>query len=464
MEDALHRPGPHGAQTGGLRCLLYIYSMTSLSDSLSRLYSLHTAGIKLGLDTERALLALLGNPERALRVVHVAGTNGKGSVCSMLEAVLRRSGLKTGLYTSPHLIRFNERIRINGQCIADEALAELIGRVDQATQALAAKPGGPQITFFEFTTALAFECLRRENVDIAVLEVGLGGRLDATNVINPLVSVITSISLEHTEYLGKDLKAVATEKAGIIKPGAPVVVGALPEEVLSVIQRVARDRGTRLVQARELVSVTRQSQNLDGQRVKLESASASYGRLCCPLLGRHQLENLSVTVAALEILRDEFGFPVTERSLKEGLERVRWPGRAQVLSREPLTILDGAHNPEGARILKQVLDELAASQPVGLVTGLCADKDLAGFLRELKGPIRRGWAVPLKTERSLPPEAIAEKAQVLGCPITTASVPEALSQAAAWAKANNAVVCIAGSLYLVGEVLELRGETERLFD
>lgn len=436
----------------------------TVTESLARLYRLHAAGIKLGLDTERELLALLENPERALRVVHVAGTNGKGSVCSMLEAVLRRSGLKTGLYTSPHLIRFNERIRINGQCIADETLAELIARVDQAAQALAAKPEGPQITFFEFTTALAFECLRREQVDIAVLEVGLGGRLDATNVINPLVSVITGISLEHTEYLGKDLEAIAAEKAGIIKPGAPVVVGALPQEALPIIQRTARERATRLVQARELVSVTRQSQNLDGQRVKLESASASYGQLCCPLLGRHQLENLAVAVAVLEILRDEFGLPVTERSLKEGLERVRWPGRAQVLSKEPLTILDGAHNPEGARILNQVLHELVPRQPVGLVAGLCADKDLDGFFRALKGTIKRGWAVPLKTERSLPPEVIAEKAQVLGCPITTASVAEACSQAAAWAKANNAVVCIAGSLYLVGEVLELRGETERLFD
>ncbi|MFH1029579.1 MAG: folylpolyglutamate synthase/dihydrofolate synthase family protein, partial [Pseudomonadota bacterium] len=416
------------------------------------------------LETERALLERLGHPERDLKIVHVAGTNGKGSVCSMLEAVLRRSGLKTGLYTSPHLIRFNERIRINGRCISDEALASLIPRVDEHAKGAATRPGGQEVTFFEFTTALAFECFKREQVDIVVLETGMGGRLDATNVISPLISVITGISLEHTDYLGKDLPGIAAEKGGIIKPGRPVIIGTMDEESLSVIQRLAQERQARLIQARDVISVKRKSQKLDGQQVSLESDSTSYGGLCCPLLGRHQLENMGIAVAALEVLRDECGLPITNQAVKDGLAQVRWPGRCQVLSKDPVTILDGAHNPEGACILSQVLHELVKGQPVGLVTGMCADKDLNGFLRALAGKIRRGWAVPLRTERSLPPAAIAAQAHVLGCPVSIASVPDALREASAWAVANHGVVCIAGSLYLAGEVLELRGDTERLFD
>ncbi|MFH1476975.1 MAG: folylpolyglutamate synthase/dihydrofolate synthase family protein [Verrucomicrobiota bacterium] len=436
----------------------------TLFDSLARLYRLHAAGIKFGLETERTLLERLGHPEQGLAIIHVAGTNGKGSVCSMLEAVLRRTGLKTGLYTSPHLIRFNERIRINGRCISDETLASLIPQVDEQAKHTAARPGGQEVTFFEFTTALAFECFKREQVNIVVLETGMGGRLDATNVITPLISVITGVSLEHTDYLGKDLPGIAAEKGGIIKPGRPVVIGPLAEEALPVIQRLAQERQARLIQARDVVSVKRKSQNLDGQQVGIESDGTSYGNLRCPLIGRHQLENMGVAVAVLEILRDECGLPVEIQAVKEGLEMVRWPGRCQVLSKAPVTILDGAHNPEGAHILSQVLHELVKGQPVGLVAGMCGDKDLDGFLRALAGRIRRVWAVPLRTERSLPPGTIAARAKVAGCPATTASVPDALREASAWAEANRGVVCIAGSLYLAGEVLELRGETERLFD
>ncbi|MDP2989144.1 MAG: folylpolyglutamate synthase/dihydrofolate synthase family protein [Kiritimatiellota bacterium] len=436
----------------------------TVTESLSRLYRLHAAGIKFGLETERALLERLGHPEQGLGIIHVAGTNGKGSVCSMLEAVLRRSGLKTGLYTSPHLIRFNERIRINGRCISDETLAALIPRVDEQAQATVARPGGQEVTFFEFATALAFECFQQEHVDIVVLETGMGGRLDATNVITPLISVITGVSLEHTDYLGKDLPSIAAEKGGIIKPGRPVVIGPLAEETLPVIQRLAQERQARLIQARDVVSVKRKSQNLDGQQVSVESDSTSYGSLRCPLIGRHQLENMGIAVAALEVLRDECGLKVVPQAVKEGLEQIKWPGRCQVLSKEPVTILDGAHNPEGAHILSQVLHELVKGQPEGLVAGLCADKDLDGFLRALVGRIRRVWAVPLRTERSLPPGTIAAWAEVAGCPVTTASVPDALREASAWAAANRGAVCIAGSLYLAGEVLELSGQTESLFD
>ncbi len=439
--------------------------MTSdLTDAISRLYRLHAAGIKFGLETERALLERLGHPEQGLAIIHVAGTNGKGSVCSMLEAALRRAGLKTGLYTSPHLIRFNERIRINGQCIADEALAALIALVDGHAQEMTARSGAQAITFFEFTTALAFEYFKREQVDIVVLETGMGGRLDATNVIAPLISVITGVSLEHTDYLGNDLQSIAAEKGGIIKPGRPVVIGPLAEEALPVIQRLAQERQARLIQARDVISVKRKLQNLDGQHVSVESDNTSYGSLRCPLIGRHQLENIGVSVAVLEILRDECGLPVGPQAVKEGLELVRWPGRCQVLSKEPATILDGAHNPDGARILSHVLHELAKNQPVGLVVGLCADKDCEGFLRALVGKIRQAWVVPLRTERSLPPAVMAAKAQVLGCPVINASVPDALRAASAWAVVNRGVVCIAGSLYLAGEVLELSGRAESLFE
>ncbi len=434
----------------------------SLSDALERLYRQHTDGIKFGLDTERAILARLGDPQAALACVHVAGTNGKGSVCSLLESVLRAAGLRTGLYTSPHLVRFHERFRMAGQPIPDADLAAWLARVEAAAQAAAGEPGGRPATFFEVATALAFAWFRDRAADLVVLETGMGGRLDATNVVRPLLAVITGISLDHTDHLGRDRAAIAAEKAGIIKPGRPVIVGPLDPESRPVIERVARERDAPLLSAADLVTVRRRRQTLDGQRVAVSSGTTDYGTLTCPLLGRHQLDNLAVAVAAIEVLRDRVGLTIPEAAVAQGVATVSWPARCQVLERHPLTLLDGAHNPEGAVSLAGVLRDLAERRPVALVVGLCADKDADGFLKALGGRIAHAWAVPLRSARGLAPALLAAKAGLLGCPIAAmASVPAALDAAIAWAGARDGVVCIAGSLYLAGEVLEARGAAGR---
>ncbi len=432
----------------------------SLTDTLARLYRLQASGIKFGLETTSNILARLGNPEQGLQCIHVAGTNGKGSVCAMLDAVLRAAGLKTALYSSPHLLRFNERIRVNGQCIADAELSALIRRVETCARDTAAQPGGREVTFFEFTTALAFEYFHRQGAEIVVLETGMGGRLDATNVITPLISVITGISLEHTAFLGPDLPSIAREKGGIIKPGIPVIVGPMPDAALAEIRRLALEKRARLVQAEQAVSVRRLSHNLAGQKLKIESTSATYGALTLPLAGAYQVGNTAIAMATLEELAAQSGLELPERAVKAGLASVRWPGRFQVLAQDPPLIIDGAHNPSGAEALAQSLRELLPEQPLGLVLGICADKDLDRFLAPFDGLVKRCWAVPIKSERSRPPAEIAAMAECLGWPVATATLARALETAMVWAKQNRGTVCVTGSLFLAGEALEIKLGTD----
>ena len=426
----------------------------ALSAKLERLYDRQSAGIKFGLETVQALLASMGNPERAFAAVHVAGTNGKGSVCAMLEAILRTSGLRTGIYTSPHLVRFNERIRVDGRCIGDAELAELFSEIERRDQDLAARPGGRANTFFEFTTALAFEYFHRREVPVAVVETGLGGRLDATNVVLPVLSVITPIGIEHTQYLGKDLASIATEKGGIIKPGRPVVCAGMEPEALAVLRRIAQEQGSRLVVADDAVSVRRLSQDARGQKVRIESAGADLGTVRLPLLGRHQLANCVTAIAAVEEFGAATGVTVPPDSIKAGLEHTVWPGRLQVLAEEPLTILDGGHNPSAAAALADALRELAGRRPLGLVVGMCTDKDAFGFLRAFSRNVKRCWCVPLRTERGMVPGNLARLAGGLGWKATEGALDVALQEAQEWARTNGGAVCIAGSLFLVGEVLE----------
>ena len=435
--------------------------MKDLARSLERLYALRTLGIKPGLDAERALLERLGNPHLGFAALHVAGTNGKGSVCAMLDQVLRTTGLTIGLYTSPHLVRFNERIQVNGTCITDAELAELFDFLEPHAAAVAAGAGGRETTFFEFTTALAFEHFRRRGVRLAVVETGMGGRLDATNVVTPLLAVITRIGLEHTQYLGPTLAAIAGEKAGIVKPGRPVVCGATPEEAQAVIRAAARERDAAFVDAAAAVTVRRVAQDLAGQKLAISSAAADYGRVALPLLGRHQLENVAAVIAALETLATVSPLRLAPEAVRQGLAQVRWPGRLEVLARDPPVILDGAHNPDGARGLAAALKELFKRQPLGLVWGMCDDKDAAGFAAALGDRVKQCWAVPLQTERGLAPAKLAALARARGWPVQEASVPAALAAASAWATANRGAACIAGSLFLAGEVLALRGSHEK---
>ena len=425
---------------------------SSLSAALTSLYSRSAHNIKLGLDLETELLEKMGNPHLRMPHVHVAGTNGKGSVCAMIESVLRAAGYRTGLYTSPHLVRFNERIRVEARCISDEELAELYLEIERREAQLARQP-----TFFEFTTAMAFEHFKRRQIEVSVLETGLGGRLDATNVVMPLVSVITRIDIEHTRYLGKTLEEIAREKSGIIKPGRAVICGAMPDEAREVIRSVAREREAKLILVEEAVSVRRASQSLRGQKLKIDTASSGYGSVLLPLIGHHQVENAAVAVAALEYLNDASPFVIDEAAMKRGLEGVRWPGRCQVLSEEPLVVLDVAHNPNGAEALASSLKEILKGRELGLVFGILSDKDCRGVLKPFAGLAKRCWAVRIENERGMPMADLLDCVRGAGIPVEEAPLGKALADSKAWARANGAAVCIAGSLYLAGDVLRTEG-------
>ena len=423
-----------------------------LQVGLDRLFKRHRFGIKMGLDIEPAILELLGNPERAFPVIHIAGTNGKGSTSAIISSVLIKAGYKVGLYTSPHLVSFNERFQVDAVSITDAELLELVRQIESVASEVAVTVG-QEPTFFECATAMAFEHFKRNKVDIAVIETGMGGRLDATNVVAPLVSVITRISLEHTEYLGDNLAAIAFEKAGIIKQERPVVIGAMDEEALDVIKRTAKERGSLCLNSVEHASIRSKSTDLTGQKVTIDTNSYSYGTVKFPLLGKFQLENLATAISVIDTLRDTIQIKVSEEAVKGGVASTIWPGRCQVIKSDPPVILDGAHNPDAAKALADVLKDNAAGRSVGLIVGMCGDKDPQQFLQYLSRITSELWIVPIDNERNMPTELVLNAATAVGLPATTAPLSKAMQQAESWAKAENGIVCITGSLFLVGEVL-----------
>ncbi len=427
-----------------------------LLETLDRLYRLRASDIKFGLETTTAILNRLDNPEQGRKFIHVAGTNGKGSVCAMIESVLRAAGLRTGLYTSPHLVRFNERIRVSGRCISDDELAVIIHRVEDAAADAAQEPGGRAPTFFELTTAMAFEHFKKEGVDIAVMETGMGGRLDATNVLAPLVTVITSIGLEHTAWLGTDIPSIAREKCGIIKRGRPVITGNLPPDAIAVARDIAMERGARLIEAADALSVQLLSQSPAGTKLRMESASASYGTITIPLPGSKTPENAAVAVAALESLSDTCALDLSPDIIRKGLQQVFWPGRFQLVSPAPPVIIDGSHNPEAAEALARSMEDLFPRMPIGLVIGMACDKNIAGFIHPFSSVVKKCWAVPIRSDRSLPPEIVANKSKAIGWDTKQTTVRIAVEEASSWARAEGGVVCITGSLFLAGETLELQ--------
>ncbi len=425
-----------------------------LDAKLTYLYS-RTGGstVKLGLDTTQALLRAMQVDPLKLPCVHVAGTNGKGSVSAMIESVLRVAGLRTALYTSPHLIRFNERIRVRGETIPDKELIRLLNEVEQADQAQAAEAGGRVGTFFELTTAVAFKWFLEQQVQLAVMETGMGGRLDSTNVVVPLVSVITEIGMEHKSFLGDTLEKIAGEKAGIIKPGRPVVTGRQRAAVARVIEEKAQAVGAPLLRADERVSVKRLSQDLDGQVFSIETADGPWAPVRLPLLGDFQLANCALAITALEWLRDNLNLPLTEDLIRAGLEQTRWPGRCQVVSRDPVFLVDVAHNPDAAQALAAFLKKFRGDKPVALICGMLSDKDAEGFFRLLKPVVDACVLVPLDSERSMPLEKLMAAAKAAKLPAAEGLLPAAVKNAKKWAKKNNGIVVAAGSLYLASAVL-----------
>jgi dihydrofolate synthase/folylpolyglutamate synthase len=412
-------------------------------DSLRKLYGLRRFGIKLGLDTIRTLLAGLNDPQNRFRSIHLAGSNGKGSVASALATILAGAGFRVGLYTSPHLVRFNERFCVNGRPVSDEALLS-------AYHAVAAVPAGDRSpTFFEFATAMAFHLFAEAEVDWAVIETGMGGRLDATNVLSPALSVITNISLEHAAYLGDTLEQIAAEKGGILKPGVPAVTGVREEPARGVLGEIARERSSPLFvlgtdfQAIPEAEETFLYEGLDGRWEAMRTG----------LAGGFQVDNAALTLAACELLVRE-GVDLPQHAVRTGLAKNRWPGRLEVVAEHPRILLDGAHNLAAARLLAAYLDSLREESPVTLVVGILDDKPHREMLAALLPVCQRIIFTQARNERALPAETLREAAEGRGIELAVnPDVGEALAAARASVSPSE-TICVAGSLYVVGEAKE----------
>ncbi|MGH7795079.1 MAG: bifunctional folylpolyglutamate synthase/dihydrofolate synthase [Candidatus Binatia bacterium] len=414
--------------------------MASYSETLDRIYNLRGGIIDLRLDRMERALALFGQPHEAFPSIHIAGTNGKGSTAAMLHRILSDGGYRTALYTSPHLVSFTERIRIDGEEIAAQDVVAIAGEIWRETAA-----ADVALTFFEFITVMALVYFARRRVDIAVVEVGLGGRLDATNVVTPLVSVITTVAKDHEAYLGPDEFSIAREKGGIIKPGVPLACGKLSAEVADLLREIARQRqspGYSL--GREFSFSLKPDGLFDYRGIKQHFFNLELG-----LPGRHQRANAAVALAALELVRERF--PVAEGTLREGLRQVRWPGRLEVMRERPTVILDGAHNPEGIKALVEELNDLRQGRKIKLLFATMADKEWGLMLRALARAVNEITFTRVNMERSADPEILAAKLSEPIAHRVIADSRHALRTLLDEADERDLIV-VAGSLYLLGEV------------
>jgi dihydrofolate synthase/folylpolyglutamate synthase len=422
------------------------------SAALQELYGLERFGIKLGLDNIRTLLSLVGNPHEGLRAVHVTGTNGKGSVCAYVASALQKAGYRTGLYTSPHLVRFNERIQVDGVPIPDEDLLRLWDDIQPAMKQMDGERAVNRPTFFEVTTAMAFEYFRKRNVEVAAVEVGMGGRFDATNVIDSRVAVVGRVGLEHTEHLGRTVDRIAREKAGIIKSSSRAVT--VDQEALPVIDSRCREIAVPLTVVGRDVTTERISQSLSGQEVRVHGGFGSL-EIRTPLVGSFQVENMGLAVAALVELR-KAGIEVPDTAIASGIAATRWPARFQAVRASPLVIVDGAHNGPAAAALAAAYAELFPSRKCILVTGILADKDLASIASSL-GPLAKlVVACRPKSHRAYHAEEVASAFRRYAPSEVVPMVAEAVDRGIAVASADD-IVLITGSIYTAGEALEHLG-------
>lgn len=416
---------------------------------LERLFSLHRFGIRPGLERVSTLAALLGNPERNYPIIHVAGTNGKGSVCSMLAAIFASAGYRVGLYTSPHIRRFNERIKINGIEIGNEDIARIISP-------LLAEAEKEHTTFFEITTVAAFRYFAEQNVDIAIIETGMGGRLDATNIVVPIASAITSIDLDHTEYLGNTLELIAAEKADIIKRNAPVIVGEPRRELWEIFEETARERLAQAIWAAKQYTVKPlKFYNDFSMMVRMEMPDGHMlDNVECGLVGPAQVLNIATAVATVAAVAPRF--TVDESALREGLRNVKrlagLAGRVELVHHNPPLILDVGHNPACMRNLAKTLGDCGyAETRWQTVFGVMADKDISEMLATLKAFTVRLIAAAPNYMRAMPATELAERARSAGFPevVEAGSVADAVRIALD----TGAPTLIAGSFYLADEAL-----------
>lgn len=396
------------------------------------------------------LLERLGNPQRKYRTLHVAGTKGKGSTCAFAASILQEAGYRTGLYTSPHLVEFRERIQVDGRPVSQEGFADLVERVCRAVE--------PELTTFEVVTACAFLYFALRSVKIAVVEVGLGGRLDATNVLLPEVTAITPIGLDHLSKLGHTLREIAGEKSGILKTGRPVVIGRQNPEALGVIEQAASACGAAIHRLEEEVLAQELQPTADGTTVSLNTPVARYRDLWIPLLGRHQVDNAAAAIRMLELLSErERNLSVDPDAVRRGLSQTSWPGRCQLIRADAAWLLDGAQSADSARALRQTAEELFPGRRVVLLIGVSMDKDLLGMARAWVGWPDQVIFTRADNPRAEPLRRLKEMFGGLSphsAPELCRNVEEAVRRAEALAAREDLVV-VTGSFFVVGQALEV---------
>ena len=411
-------------------------------EAVEYIHSITWMGSKPGLERTRELLERMGDPQKQLKFIHIAGTNGKGSTAAMSASILQQAGYRVGLFTSPCIFKFNERIQINGEHISDEDLAEVTGFVKPLAAAMDDHP-----TEFELVSCIGFEYFKRKGCDIVVLEVGMGGALDSTNVIDvPEVAVITNIGLDHTDFLGNTLGEIATTKAGIFKEGGSAVVYPSDPEVVSVLETLCAQRhmDLKVVDFDRLTSV---SHRLEGQTFHCGQRRD----LFLPLLGAHQLKNAAVVLQIIDTLIEK-GWQITEEQLRQGLARVSWPGRFDIVGRDPLFIIDGGHNPQCIEALVGNIRDYLEGRRVIALTGVLADKDYGEMFRPVMGLVEQFVCITPPSPRKLEATALAEHLQKAGCTATPCqTIAEGVKKAIALAGADGMVLCF-GSLYSIADI------------
>lgn len=421
------------------------------SQALEYIHSVNWQFCKPGLERVQRLCHALGDPQKSLRFIHVAGTNGKGSFCAMTDSILREAGYKVGLFTSPYIVEFNERMRIDGENISGGELVELVEEIKPITDEMEDKP-----TEFELITAIAFLYFARHKCDVVVLECGLGGRLDATNIIDsPILSVITGIALDHTSILGDTVEKIAAEKAGIIKKDVPVLWCGKDGGAEQVIASKAAEVGAEMLLSRH--------DALDIRKMTLDGTVFDFGTLKdlhLSLLGTYQPHNATNVLSAIEILQNQ-GFDISEEAIRAGLEKVRWRARFEIIGNDPLIIADGGHNPEGIDAAVKGIERYFTDSKVGIITGVMADKDYLYMATRISSVAAKVFCLTPDNPRALDAKEYAKVFESLGIEaIPCNSIEDAVAQAVAWAKETKLPIVSLGSLYMYGDVCRALEKTK----
>ncbi len=419
-------------------------------EALNYIHGTYKFGKKIGLTNIRDLLQRMGNPEKQLKIIHIAGTNGKGSVSSFIHGGLSAAGYRVGLFTSPYLETFRERMQINGIKISEDHLIQSTSRVKEKIEEMV-QEGKHQPSEFEVVTAIALDYFHNRSVDFLVLEVGMGGRFDATNAVDhPLLSIITNIGYDHTEYLGDTLDKIAYEKAGIIKEEIPVIVYPQEEEAMTAIEEVARKKNARLIPV-DFSSLVLEGSSLKEQTFSVTLGETSYSSITIRLLGSYQIYNCITALTALEHLKSQGQVTYTVEAIKNGFYKTRWPGRFEILSENPLTIIDGAHNPQAGKALGETVKKHLPKASITFIIGMLLDKDIQSFLQEIAPLGTRFVLTKPFGPRAAEPEYLKEKLLPYEKPIIIEpSVPKAIDRAFALTPGEEVIILV-GSLYMIGE-------------